>query len=100
MLIFLEKLKKNVCVYITYLFLDFSIIILLFDEIIALDNFEEVAGDDEQDEDFNLSLALNLTLDAFLLSPNGDSVVFADAAAAALLIIVNSSTDHTDRPVV
>ena len=36
MLIFFEKLKKNVCVYITYLFLDFSIIILLFDEIIRI----------------------------------------------------------------
>jgi hypothetical protein len=90
-----------VCIYVTYLFLDFSIITLLFDEIIALDNLEEVAGDDEQDDDFNLSLALNLTFDVFLLSPNGDSVDFATAAAAAaLLIIVNSSTDHTDRPVV
>jgi len=88
-----------VCIYVTYLFLDFSIITLLFDEIIALDNLEQVAGDDEQDDDFNLSLALNLTFDVFLLSPNGDSADFA-ADAAALLIIVNSSTDHTDRPVV
>jgi len=85
---------------VNYLFLDFSIITLLFDEIIALDNLEEVAGDDEQDDDFNLSLALNLTFDVFLLSPNGDSADFAADAAAALLIIVNSSTDHTDRPVV